>query len=292
VTPRDIAERLFYGLLWPAFHVRPMTLLRGVPGRPRWLARLPVYGEFVVGGLGVVFRYRGDVRDMVGRDLFWGGLAAVEPETVEFALSRVDGRTLFIDAGANCGVFSLAAAAKGAALVIAAEPVPHIFAALEANLAANPFDGRCRALPVALGAGDGDATLTIPPVRAFATSSSLLAGGWRGTGGETLTVPLRRLDGIVEELSAEEQARIDRVLVKIDVEGAELQVLEGATGLLDRPGTGVIFEANDDTFLVPVRAFLEARGFAVQRITAEGLVPVDAPDRPARAHERNFFAER
>lgn len=40
-------------------------------------------------------------------------------------------------------------------------------------------------------------------------------------------VPVRRLDGLIHE-------RAD--LVKIDVEGAELEVLAGAEGLLERPG--------------------------------------------------------
>ena len=50
-----------------------------------------------------------------------------------------------------------------------------------------------------------------------------------------ITVKMRRLDDIVDP-----RHRID--LVKIDVEGAELQVLRGATGLLKRDQPVVVFE--------------------------------------------------
>jgi FkbM family methyltransferase len=134
-----------------------------------------------------------------------------------------------IDAGANRGQFAVFAARRfpGAAL-ICFEPLPGPRAQLRRAV------GRLDTLKVsdvALGAASQEAEFH---VSAADDSSSLLPIGQRqreafpGTDERaTISVRVRRLDEVLrpEELVAP-------VLVKIDVQGGELGVLQGAQGLL------------------------------------------------------------
>lgn len=78
-------------------------------------------------------------------------------------------------------------------------------------------------------------------------------------------------------------------LLKIDVEGAELQVLHGATGILSRPlAPAVLFECLAVTYKrfgyspQDVIDFLRAFGYRIYRLAEEGkLVPHISPVRGA-----------
>jgi FkbM family methyltransferase len=114
--------------------------------------------------------------------------------------------------------------------VYAFEPFDANAELLERSIAENRFDDRIVFRRAAVGAATGEATLTFPRETLNSGGAYLLRDGAAPlTGNLTRTVPLVALD----DLPLERPVR----LVKMDVEGAEPQVLRGARRLLheDRP---------------------------------------------------------
>jgi len=144
---------------------------------------------------------------------------------------------VFIDVGANFGVYTLVASklVGEAGKVIAFEPTAESFKTLRKNIALN-HSANVRAFQVALAQRRGRAWLYhgLDPV-----GNSLGMDPLRGDKGEE--VEMDALDKILVENG------IDRVdVIKIDVEGAEELVLRGATKSLTAYSPVVIFEFNPD----------------------------------------------
>jgi FkbM family methyltransferase len=175
--------------------------------------------------------------------------------------------SVFLDVGANVGVLSIFAAHRwcpqGTALGF--EASPQIFEHLAANMQANPH----RALDIvhaAVTSHSGD-TLTFynAPESKFGMGS--LANRFATEG---ITVPTVALDDAVRAHG------IDHVrAIKVDVEGFELGVFQGATQILTQPSAPVVFfEFNDWAENRPehgVRAgdaqrFLLGLGYQLQRL--------------------------
>lgn len=130
----------------------------------------------------------------------------------------------FVDVGANLGYYTLLALQRGVPAV-AFEPQPQNLRCLYANLVENGWEDRAEVLPVALAARPGLLTL----YGASGPSASLVRG-WAGySSRHRQQVPVSTLDGLVGERFPGE-----RLLVKIDVEGAEYHVLQGAAHTLAR----------------------------------------------------------
>ena len=118
-----------------------------------------------------------------------------------------------------------------------------------------------RAEWVRAAAGPAPGTVQISVNRAPMLSSTL--GSWKGQddGGRPRTVPVVRLDDLVEERSLPAP-----FLLKADVEGGELAVLEGAREILGRTEL-VLLEVNLFPFLPgqpqlhDVVAYMKERGF-------------------------------
>lgn len=121
---------------------------------------------------------------------------------------------LFLDVGANVGIYSLWAADIGVE-TWAFEPHPVARERLQENAALSGLD--IRSFDCALGAAEGRMSFTTN----LGTSNHLTVG----TDGD-VTVEVRRADDVVGKRTVHG--------VKIDVEGAERLVLEGASGLLER----------------------------------------------------------
>jgi FkbM family methyltransferase len=135
-----------------------------------------------------------------------------------------------IDVGANLGEWTLplARAVGAAGRVLAIEPAPRSAAALDLTLAANALH-QAEIIRCAVGDHDGSAEFAVPIVTSAGADTGTARIGPARAGHEALRVPVRSLDSLAAE------RRIDRLdLIKIDVEGYERQVLDGAAQLLDR----------------------------------------------------------
>ena len=137
-----------------------------------------------------------------------------------FIRRRLPADGIFLDIGANAGMFSLFAASllRPGGRVICVEPQPDIFRRLQFNmLRANNLRSEgigVTLVPAALGSEAGEADLTIPDEHGQATLRS-------GLGGRTVKVPVMTLHDL---LVRESLSRVD--VMKIDVEGFEDAVLE------------------------------------------------------------------
>ncbi len=208
---------------------------------------------------------------------------------------EIGGGDIVFDVGANIGLFALEAAQKGAQ-VHAFEPMPATFAALNFN--ANEFgEGRIRVYNFAIGAQSESATFTyFPYLSALSTRFPETArkdgpiaiervlddpkitprGGWFRRSPQFIRKGLiallaqvlftsKKVECRVEPLSKQIQnsgiSKID--LLKIDVEGAEMSVLEGIDQLDWPKISQIVAEVHDERGrLEKMRQLLEKQGFA------------------------------
>jgi FkbM family methyltransferase len=128
-----------------------------------------------------------------------------------------------IDGGANDGRWAAQRREEGfRGAIVSFEPQAASFAALDQRAST---DSRWSVRHAALGSSDGTATLYID---ADPTSSSLAAGP--GDSQPTEVVEVLRLDSVRGDIARD----TDRVFIKLDVEGFELEVLHGASELLSQ----------------------------------------------------------
>jgi len=137
-----------------------------------------------------------------------------------------------VDAGAHIGFFTMQMAAMvgPAGKVYAFEPLDPNADLLEQSIVENRFSDRIVFQRAAVGAASGTATLTFPVETLNSGGAYLLRDGTLPlTGNVRKSVPLVALDDVA--------LRRPVRLIKMDVEGAEPQVIRGAARLLkeDRP---------------------------------------------------------
>jgi FkbM family methyltransferase len=138
---------------------------------------------------------------------------------------------LFIDAGANVGVYTILASGAVGGHTISIEPIPCTYARLAANIRINDIASRVMSYNIGLGRANGTLRFTtdLDTCNHVVTDSN--------QGGHTIEVPVRPLDEILGGKTP--------TLIKIDVEGWESEVLTGAQATLQqRSLLGLIIEMN------------------------------------------------
>ncbi len=159
----------------------------------------------------------------------WGSLAWLLWEIYVYDTYQGHRETIMpgdtvIDAGAHIGVYTRYALSRGAARVIAIEPEPTNIMCLERNFADEIAAGQVSL--VKAGIWNEESTLKLAIHDHFSTRPTLFS--MKGTS-HHITVPVRPLDDIVEEL------QLDRVdFIKMDIEGAERLALEGSRRTIER----------------------------------------------------------
>ena len=168
--------------------------------------------------------------------LFVGG--TYEPNEFAFLDGIVRPGMTVVDGGANEGIYSLFLASKVGATgrVVAVEPSPRELTRLRANLAANNLQ-KVSVVAAALAERSGEVVLKIAEAGHAGqnTLGEFIYEGISSSGTETLS------SVTLDELaSMRELANID--VIKLDVEGAELRALTGATGVLRTARPLIILE--------------------------------------------------
>lgn len=155
-----------------------------------------------------------------------------EPEVAAVLLTALEPSDLFFDIGANIGVHTLVAASQKA-YTHAFEPVPRLARRLRQNIRLNRFDSLVSVFEVALSKSEGQATLYIA-ARKDDGSHSLIEGV-PATSIKAIPVTTTTIDLHVKMSGCGVPS-----LIKIDVEGAEAWVLDGACDTLAQPNRPVI----------------------------------------------------
>jgi len=150
-----------------------------------------------------------------------------------------DGDT-FIDVGANIGDWTLPAAKRvgPAGRVLAFEPVPRMAGALRKSAWVNRFD-QIRVFDVALSNHAGEADFSVENENSGGSRLGRMPDDAKRTfSGNRVTVTT--LDVVVAE------ALKAAALIKIDVEGIEAEVLQGATRTLTQLRPALLFETGHE----------------------------------------------
>jgi FkbM family methyltransferase len=150
-------------------------------------------------------------------------LGVFEPEETALVRELLESRDVLIDVGANIGYYTCLARSLGKR-VVAVEPMPVNLDCLYVNLEANAFTD-VEVFPVGVSSRPGIVTMF-----GGGTGASFVER-WSGASPlQRRSIPVSTLDILLGDRFA-----ADRLLVKIDVEGAELEVLRGASGVLAAP---------------------------------------------------------
>jgi FkbM family methyltransferase len=210
------------------------------------------YGTKFVAGpgsswLNSILRYRG----------------AWEPALSEFILRQVDDGDVCVDAGANCGYFSVLLAQRVGASgkVIAIEAAPDNVARLRANLELNGAAGIVEVVMAACAQQKGEITLHLHPRNDTWSRLSPPTNGdhdrrYMGKTWVPVTVPADTLGSIVG-------GEVDRVsFIKLHIEGAEAAVAPGIPDTFSHPGLVVALLAKEPHIEDTLKSFKE-RGFYV-----------------------------
>ncbi len=187
-------------------------------------------------------RFRVNVRDVVGRHIL--RYQGYEHELTAWLVQRLDSGAsggVFVDVGANLGWYSLQAARRDSvAKVVAIEPELGNHQLLRTNIERNQLGKKVHAIACAAGAGPGLAMLHSYKASNLGKHSLAVdhgrGGGWVGV--EALDTLLERLGLGDAPIAA----------IKIDVEGYEPQVLQGARQALARTGA-LLIELSPDLSL-------------------------------------------
>ncbi|HSR09271.1 MAG TPA: FkbM family methyltransferase [Bryobacteraceae bacterium] len=213
---------------------------------------------FTLYGNGWSCKYQAGARDAIGHHIFLRGLRNWEAETVPVFRELVKTSRCFLDVGANFGIYTLVGCFTNANLqVIAMEPVPAISAVLRENVRCNHLEGRVTVMQAAASKEEGSVPFHESDEP---TMGSLNVKGYRGFSGKLIQVRTLRLDSL----------NVKPDLIKIDVEGFEDVVLEGAEELLATGRPRIIPEANPDGPYERVTEILRRHGYGFQHLTPSG----------------------
>lgn len=199
------------------------------------------------------------------------------PTLVDFVHAR--DCDLVVDVGGNDGGFAVALRRAGyRGRILSFEPIAEVAEVLKARAAA---DGRWDVRVHALGARETTLTLNVASNPVYSSFNAMSAAGRAfddaAAPTEQREVPVRTLDAALSDFAAE------RIFLKIDTQGFERQVLEGARATLDRC-VGLLLELPAEQLYEGVWTFAEAATFV------EGLGFRPAQIRPVSFRTRDGTA--
>lgn len=160
-------------------------------------------------------------------------------------MHQILGEGLVIDVGANLGNHSIYFASVMGRRVVAIEPEPGNLAALRRNVDANGLGDQVAIHAVAAWNEAGRIELE----QQIEGNRGTFAGHEAAAG----SIPAERLDSLIGDATVG--------LIKIDVEGAELRVIEGARGILERSRPILVVESHGPETTAALTALLAPLGY-------------------------------
>ncbi len=235
-------------------------------------------------------KFQVDLGDRLGCDIYYGYYQ--EYFDSQLFLSLLDSESIFLDIGANFGYYAVTATKSIGKKnsVHAFEPNENVYELLQKNVEINGVRETVCTHQICVGAEDGEVDFYITEESSFSGMSSTGRAKLR----EKVKVPIRSLDSILPQLGL---SQIDAI--KIDVEGYEFAVLQGAKETLRKsPNLAIVMEVSFKNLdeqrreaLVAVLTDiyeLDFRGWVVEP-TQETLREIATPEEAANLNSANLF---
>jgi len=239
----------------------PLRLLREVPVLGDWIHRLShrlvradekLWAQVEAGPARGLWL---ELNPRTGQNYLRG---SGEPAVQAMLAEQLQPGMVFYDLGANIGMFSLLAAqilgVNGR--VFSFEPDPEVAARLRRNVARNGFSN-LTVVEAGVWSSSGDVNF----VPAGAASPDHGTGSFVGSGAAVAGIPVRcvALDDFLADAPPPDA-------IKCDVEGAEVEVLQGAAQLLEKHHPWLLCEIHSEANGRAAREFLDRLGYAVKPV--------------------------
>lgn len=148
---------------------------------------------------------------------------AYEWNVKRFVLDHYKNYDVFIDIGANIGTYAIMAAKLGMRAV-AIEAIPDNLAVMHTNVLLNKLNDKIKIFDVGLADHEYETEFVYNTVN---TGASHIARD--GDNNNRVRVQMKTFDSLLDQISV---THSDKVFIKIDVEGMEIEVIKGAAKFL------------------------------------------------------------
>ena len=201
---------------------------------------------------------------IVGASTHGCWLGTFEAEKIAAFRNEIRRESIVYDLGANAGIYTLLAASRApAGHVYSFEPLERNLEFLRRHIELNRFTN-CTVIPAAVHSSSGWAQFAegpAPEMAALATGGALRV--------KTLALDQLRQSGTLPAPH----------LIKMDIEGSELEALHGATRLLESDRPIIYLAAHSSSLQRDSAEFLRKLGYSVAPLP--GLGPMELVARPA-----------
>jgi len=250
-----LTPRSFLRIARPPYFFQPLQILKRLRLEYLWRAR-----EEALVTLPWGLPIKINLHEAVGINIAAEGLYEVEVTETLWRITEPGDVT--IDAGANIGyttsILGLRVGPKGT--VHSFEPHPQVFESLMENVALWKKDPRCGSFllhEAALGRVTGKASLhTSDWFRTNRGTAWIAEAAEAAPNLQTIEVPIQNLDSILGEHES-------IGVLKMDVQGHELSILQGMTRLLQQQAVRDIVFEEEAPFPAPSHEFLKSFGYSV-----------------------------